>query len=175
MKIIIKSSVAARPEKIKLLNLDPRLDNQLGTANRRQGQYEPCGCLTECFFWSQGRPWTENLDIHPSKLNGPSKLKRHLSEKMSFIYWPESVPHISGKVVNFNTCIIFFLVPFAPNDPLYDSESGAWSWVVSKASSHAYLNSTGPPSCTGYRRFGCAELCSAPDVRDDSIQRLVTP
>lgn len=37
-----------------------------------------------------------------------SKLKRHLSEKMSIVCWLGSIPHTSGKVVNFNTCIIFF-------------------------------------------------------------------
>ena len=47
--------------------------------------------------------------------------------------------------------------------------------MVSDVSSLAYLNSAGPPPRTGYKRFGCAKLCSAPDVRYDSIQRLVTP
>lgn len=95
---------------------------------------------------------------------------------MSIVCWLRSVPHTSGKAVNLNTCIdIFPLVLYVPNDPLYDSGSGAWSWLVSKASSHAYLNGTAaphlPPSCTGYKRFVRAELSSAPDVRDDSIQK----
>lgn len=95
---------------------------------------------------------------------------------MSIVCWLGSVPHTSGKVVNLNTCInIFPLVLYVPNDPLYDSGSGAWSWLVSNASSHAYLNSTAAPTpCTGYKRFVCAELSSAPDVRDDSIQKRLT-
>lgn len=117
-------------------------------------------------------------DNYASWLNRLSRLKRHLLEKMSIVCWLGSVPHTSGKAVNLSPCInIFPLVLYVPNDPLYDKGSGAWSWLVSKASSHAYLNSTAaPPHTHPLHRMQeiCAELSSAPDVRDDSIQKRLT-
>lgn len=121
-----------------------------------------------------------HLDNGTLVLNRLSKLKKHLLEKMSIVCWLGSIPHTSGKVVNFNTCIIFFwfFLPQMIHYMTVNQEPG-FEWSPMPLHMHTSIAQPGPPppapSCTGYKRFVCAELCSAPDVRDDSIQRLASP
>lgn len=83
------------------------------------------------------------VDSRTCLLNRPCKLKRHLSEKMSIVHWPGSVPHISGKVVN----IIFFwfFLPQMIHYMTVNQEPGV-EW--SPMSLHMHTSTAQPPHPT---------------------------
>lgn len=87
-----------------------------------------------------------HLDNGTLVLNRLSKLKRHLLEKMSIVCWLGSIPHTSGKVVNFNTCIIFFwfFLPQMIHYMTVNQEPG-FEWSPMPLHMHTSIAQPGPP------------------------------
>lgn len=112
-----------------------------------------------------------HLDNGTLVLNRLSKLKRHLLEKMSIVCWLGYIPHTSGKVVNFNTCIIFFwfFLPQMIHYMTVNQEPG-FEWSPMPLHMHTSIAQPAPPLLHRIQ-----EICMCRAVLSPWCQRWLNP